>query len=167
MYEYHTTAFSYLFIQMQEIFLISVPLHIRRMQNLMRLVAAGFLKKRTHRAPSQPDSHGSYEASMPRPPDTEPLRAAHGDPEVTHIAGLIRLTAAIDAAAGAAHHFNEVIILFTGLYSIQQLCSIGKAGCNGDVNLHTADIIGSFLNILRAANLRIINIGEFSPVTTS
>lgn len=81
----------------------------------MRLVAAGFLKVRTidlldDRIFMTLTEGRSFVLLIQglRTQGTEIL-------EVTDVAGLIGLTTAIDTAAWAAHDFNKVIILLTGL----------------------------------------------------
>ncbi len=63
-----------------------------------------------------------------------------------------RLTAAVYAAARAAHDFDEVILLLAGLYGIEKLSSAARGGGDGDANVDISNLYGGFLNSLNAAD---------------
>ena len=71
---------------------------------------------------------------------------------ITDILRVDRLTATGDTAAGAAHDFNEGPVSFAGSDLFHNfVCSLG-AGCNCDLDGHTCDLKGSFLECLVAAD---------------
>ena len=64
-----------------------------------------------------------------------------------------RLTAAVDAAARAAHDLDEVVVLLAALDSIKKLSCIAKARSNCDVDGHAGHIIGCLLDAFCTTNL--------------
>lgn len=73
-----------------------------------------------------------------------------------------------DAAAGAAHDLDEVIVLFAAADAVEHLLRVGSAMRHGDVQLQAAQLQAGLLHALQAANG--ISNSTFSrvlPVSTS
>ena len=62
--------------------------------------------------------------------------------EITHAHRLIGLTAAVHAAAGAAHNFDEMIGLFAVLDLGQKLLGVRRAGADRDLDFQIAELVG-------------------------
>ena len=73
--------------------------------------------------------------------------------EVAHDCVLDRLTAAVDAAAGAAHDLDEVIVGSAVLDLLHNRVGVCKSADYADLYLHAVDGVGSFLYSVGAANL--------------
>ena len=73
--------------------------------------------------------------------------------EVAHDSVLYRLTAAVDAAAGAAHDLDEVIVGSAVLDLLHNRVGVCKSADYADLYLHAVDGVGRFLYALGAANL--------------
>lgn len=83
--------------------------------------------------------------------------------EVAHDCVLYRLTAAVDAAAGAAHDLYEVVVggaVFDLLHNSVGVC---ESADYADLYLHAVDGVGRFLYALGAANLGEVEALESSP----
>jgi len=74
--------------------------------------------------------------------------------------GLDGLTAAVDAAAGAAHDLDEVVASLACTDVVQQLGNIVQTGSNSNLNIDTCNIDGSFLDTLETADSSEVDIGQ-------
>ena len=73
--------------------------------------------------------------------------------EVAHRGGLDGLAAAVDAAAGAGHDLDEVILLFALAHHVQHLAGVGGAADHADPHGQAGHLVGGFLHALGAAHV--------------
>ncbi len=87
---------------------------------------------------------------------------------VAHIAGLLGLAAAVDAAAGASHDLDEVVIRFAGLYLLKQGSGVAQAGGYGNLHIQAGYRVGGLLDAFHAADFgEIFKLASSSPVKVS
>ena len=73
---------------------------------------------------------------------------------------LYRLTAAVDASAGAGHDFNKIDLQLAGLYLVQKLAGVLCAGGDRHTDLSITELIGCRLDGSRSAHVLKIHLFE-------
>ena len=87
--------------------------------------------------------------------------------KVADTAGLDRLAAAVDAAAGASHDLHEMIFGFAGFDLVQQSGCIFHAAGHSDLDEGAGHIVAGLLDAFDAADIHEIKLRQLFSVRIS
>ena len=140
--------------------LINTPLHISRMQQVVGLLASGLAKISGIEFLDSRILMGLADGVSCIAVVENLSSESPNIGSIAYIAWLLRLSAAVDAAAGTSHNFNKVVVSFAGLYFIKQLSGIAQAGGYRYFYFHTSYVVCGLLDTLGTPDFGEVQLGQ-------